>query len=99
VKLSPPAPVLSAHRRNSPADGKTTKNISSDQPYTEAIRMDKDRIDGALKQAKGAVKEVAGKVTGSTSTEMEGKAEKTAGKAQSAVGKAKDDVRDSTSKL
>ncbi|WP_419900011.1 CsbD family protein [Roseomonas sp. USHLN139] len=56
--------------------------------------MDKDRIEGAAKQAKGAIKEAAGKVTGSTSTELEGKADKVEGKTQAAVGKAKDTARD-----
>ena len=42
--------------------------------------MDKDRIAGAAKQAKGSVKETIGKVTGDSKTEAEGKAEKWAGK-------------------
>jgi uncharacterized protein YjbJ (UPF0337 family) len=35
--------------------------------------MDKDRIEGSAKQAKGAIKEVAGKVTGDAKLEAEGK--------------------------
>ena len=42
--------------------------------------MDKDRIKGSAKQAKGAVKEVVGKVTGDAKLEAEGKSEKVAGK-------------------
>ena len=56
--------------------------------------MDKDRIEGAAKQAKGSVKETFGKVTGDTKTEAEGAAEKTAGKIQNTIGGAKDSVRD-----
>ena len=56
--------------------------------------MDKDRIQGAVHQAKGAVKEMAGKVTGDKKTQAEGAAEKAAGKVQNAVGGAKDAVRD-----
>ena len=56
--------------------------------------MDKDRITGAVKQAKGSVKETIGKVTGDTKTEAEGKVEKTTGQAQNAVGGAKDAMRD-----
>ncbi len=56
--------------------------------------MDKDRIDGALNQAKGAIKEGAGKLTGDAKLEAEGKAEKAAGKVQNAVGGAKDTARD-----
>jgi uncharacterized protein YjbJ (UPF0337 family) len=56
--------------------------------------MDKDRIEGMGKQAKGSVKEAFGKVTGDTKTEAEGKTEKAAGKVQNAVGGAKDAMRD-----
>jgi len=37
--------------------------------------MDKDRIKGAAKEAKGAVKETIGKATGDTKTEAEGAVE------------------------
>jgi uncharacterized protein YjbJ (UPF0337 family) len=56
--------------------------------------MDKDRIEGAAKQAKGAVKDAAGKVMGDTKMQAEGKADKAAGKVQNAVGGAKDAMRD-----
>jgi uncharacterized protein YjbJ (UPF0337 family) len=56
--------------------------------------MDKDRIDGALKQAKGSIKEGFGRATGDTKTEAEGKADKAVGKVQSAVGGARDSVRE-----
>jgi uncharacterized protein YjbJ (UPF0337 family) len=55
--------------------------------------MDKDRIEGSAKQAKGAVKEVAGKVTGDAKLESEGKSDKAAGKVQNAVGGLKDTLR------
>jgi uncharacterized protein YjbJ (UPF0337 family) len=55
--------------------------------------MDKDRIDGSLKQAAGAIKEVAGKVTGDKKLQVEGAAEKAAGKVQNAAGGVKDAVR------
>jgi uncharacterized protein YjbJ (UPF0337 family) len=55
--------------------------------------MDKDRIKGSVKQAKGAIKQVAGKVAGDTKLESEGKADKFAGKVQNAVGGAKDALR------
>ena len=56
--------------------------------------MDKDRIDGALKQAKGSIKEGFGQVTGDTKTEAEGKADKAVGKVQRAVGGERDSVRE-----
>ena len=56
--------------------------------------MDKDRIKGAAKQAKGAIKETAGKVTGDAKLESEGKADKIAGKMQNVVGGLKDTLRE-----
>jgi uncharacterized protein YjbJ (UPF0337 family) len=58
--------------------------------------MDKDRVAGAAKQAKGAVKEAAGKMTGDAKLESEGKADKVAGKVQNAAGGVKDAIREST---
>ena len=55
--------------------------------------MDKDRIKGSARQAKGALKEVVGKVTGDAKLEAEGKSDKVAGKAQNAVGGRKDALR------
>lgn len=56
--------------------------------------MDKDRIEGAARTAKGSIKEAAGKVLGDKKMEAEGTAEKAAGKVQNAVGGAKDAARD-----
>ena len=55
--------------------------------------MDKDRIEGSAKQAKGAIKEVAGKATGDAKLEAEGKSDKAAGKVQNAVSGLKDTLR------
>lgn len=52
--------------------------------------MNKDRIAGAAKQAKGAVKEAVGKVVGDAKLVADGKADKVEGKIQNAVGGAKD---------
>ena len=60
--------------------------------------MDKNRIEGALDQAKGVVKETLGKVTGDTKLQTEGAADKLAGKAKSTVGETKDTVRDTLNK-
>ena len=56
--------------------------------------MDKDRIEGSAKQAKGAIKQAAGKVTGDTKLQSEGAMDKATGKVQNAIGGAKDAVRD-----
>ena len=52
--------------------------------------MDKHRIEGAAKHAKGAVKEALRKVTGDATIEGQGKADKV----QKTAGGAKDAVRD-----
>ena len=56
--------------------------------------MDKDRIEGSLKQAKGKVKETAGKVTGDAKLQGEGKADQVAGKVQNTVGGLKDKMKE-----
>jgi uncharacterized protein YjbJ (UPF0337 family) len=55
--------------------------------------MDKDRLAGSAKQAKGTVKEVVGKVTGDAKLHSEGKSDKVAGKVQNVVGGIKDAIR------
>ena len=60
--------------------------------------MDKDRVEGAAKQAGGAIKETVGKATGDAKLQSEGAADKVAGKIQNAVGGAKDSLRDALNK-
>jgi uncharacterized protein YjbJ (UPF0337 family) len=55
--------------------------------------MNKDRIAGAAKQAKGAVKEAAGKALGDSKLTAEGKSDKVEGKIQNAVGGLKDALK------
>ncbi len=52
--------------------------------------MDKDRIEGSAKQAKGAIKEGVGKVLGDAKLKAEGKEDKADGKIQNAIGSLKD---------
>jgi uncharacterized protein YjbJ (UPF0337 family) len=52
--------------------------------------MDKNRITGAAKRAKGALKESLGRLTRNPKMEAEGKAERTAGAVRNAAGSAKD---------
>ncbi|CAN7156849.1 MULTISPECIES: CsbD family protein [Agrobacterium tumefaciens complex] len=54
--------------------------------------MDKNRIEGIARQAKGTIKEATGKITGNGRLEAEGKAEKVAGHAQEKFGRAKDAI-------
>ena len=60
--------------------------------------MDKDRVAGTAKQAKGSIKHLAGKVLGDNKLKAEGTADKLAGKAQNAAGSVKDAVRDAAKK-
>jgi uncharacterized protein YjbJ (UPF0337 family) len=55
--------------------------------------MDKDRIAGAAKQAKGAIKEAAGKAVGDAKLTAEGKSDKVEGKIQNAVGGLRDALK------
>jgi uncharacterized protein YjbJ (UPF0337 family) len=56
--------------------------------------MDKDRIAGAAKQAKGAIKEATtGKAVGDGKLTADGKSDKVEGKVQNAVGGLKDALR------
>jgi uncharacterized protein YjbJ (UPF0337 family) len=55
--------------------------------------MDKDRIAGSAKEAKGAVKEVIGKVTGDAKLRADGRADKAEGKVQNAIGGLKDTLK------
>jgi uncharacterized protein YjbJ (UPF0337 family) len=56
----------------------------------EEDMIDKDRIVGSAKVAKGNVKEAVGKAVGDTKLEARGKADKIEGKVQNAVGGIKD---------
>lgn len=55
--------------------------------------MNKDRIAGVAKQAKGAVKEAAGRALGDAKMTAEGKSDKVEGVIQNAVGSAKDALK------
>jgi len=55
--------------------------------------MDKDRIAGAAKQAKGAIKEAAGKSLGDAKLGAEGKSDKVEGRIQNATGGLKDALK------
>jgi len=60
--------------------------------------MDKDRVAGTAKQAKGSLKHIAGKMLGDSKLKAEGTAEKASGKLQSSVGGLKDKLRENAKK-
>jgi uncharacterized protein YjbJ (UPF0337 family) len=65
-------------------------------PYVRPIGaavMNKDRIAGAAKEAKGSIKETVGKAVGDSKLVSEGKADKVEGKIQNAIGGLKDALK------
>ena len=56
--------------------------------------MNKDRIAGAVKEAKGSVKETIGKALGDAKMQSDGKTEKVVGKVQNAIGGLKDALKE-----
>jgi uncharacterized protein YjbJ (UPF0337 family) len=56
--------------------------------------MDRDRIEGPIKDAGGKAKEEWGDLTDNPETEAEGQADQLEGKVQNEWGEAKDEVRD-----
>jgi uncharacterized protein YjbJ (UPF0337 family) len=60
--------------------------------------MDKDRIAGAAKQAKGAIEETAGKALGDAKLLAEGQNDKAKGKVQNALGGLRDVLKDALKK-
>ncbi len=60
--------------------------------------MDKDRIAGSAKEAKGVIKETVGKALGDAKLQSEGKTNQAEGKVQNAVGGLKDTLRDAIKK-
>ncbi len=55
--------------------------------------MDKDRVIGAAKNAKGKVKQAIGKSVGDTKMVANGKSDQSAGKTQNTIGGIKDALR------
>ena len=60
--------------------------------------MDKNRIEGSIKELKGATKEIAGRALGDAKLVSEGQADQAAGKIQNAVGGVADAIREAAKK-
>jgi len=56
--------------------------------------INKDQVDGRLKEAAGKVQETAGKVVGNPKQEIKGTVNKTVGAAQAKYGDIKSDLKD-----
>jgi uncharacterized protein YjbJ (UPF0337 family) len=62
--------------------------------FAENIMVDKDRVEGSVKQGTGKLKEGAGKALGDKKLEGEGKVDQVKGKVQNTVGGVKDRLRE-----
>jgi uncharacterized protein YjbJ (UPF0337 family) len=58
------------------------------------MSINKDQVEGRLKEAGGKVQETAGKTVGNTKQEIKGKLNKVAGAAQAKYGDVKSDFKD-----
>jgi uncharacterized protein YjbJ (UPF0337 family) len=60
------------------------------------MSMNKDQVNGRVKEVKGKIKEAAGKLVGNEKLEAKGKIQHVLGKAQAKFGDARKDARDAT---
>ena len=58
--------------------------------------INKDQVEGRVKEAAGKVQEVAGKAVGSTTQQVKGEVNKAAGAAQAKYGDVKNDMKKSS---
>ncbi len=56
--------------------------------------INKDQVDGRVKETAGKIQEVAGRAVGSPTQEIKGKVKKTVGSAQAGFGDAKEQLKD-----
>jgi uncharacterized protein YjbJ (UPF0337 family) len=68
--------------------GRSPANFAGDK----AMGINKDQVEGRVKEAAGKVQEVAGKTVGSTTQQVKGAANKAAGAAQAKYGDVKNDI-------
>ena len=61
---------------------------------SKELTMNKDQVNGALKDLGGKIQEEAGKLTGSTEQQAKGLANQVEGKTQEKVGDAKEVIKD-----
>jgi uncharacterized protein YjbJ (UPF0337 family) len=58
------------------------------------MTMNKDQVEGRVRESEGKIKEVVGKLVGNETLELKGKVQKALGEAQAKVGDIKHDMRD-----
>ena len=59
----------------------------------QELKMDKDRVKGAIKKTEGRIQMATGDLTGNDSQKVKGQIKEAKGKVQETIGKAKDEVR------
>jgi uncharacterized protein YjbJ (UPF0337 family) len=78
---------------------KASRPLTGVHEQEQAMGINKDQVEGRVKEAKGTIKEVAGKLVGNESMEAKGKIQKNLGKVQAKFGDVKEDVKDATKPL
>lgn len=69
------------------------RSVRNRSQGTGAVGVDRDRVAGSVKQAKGAVEEGTGKVLGDAKLQAEGRMDRAEGKAQNTIGGIKDTLK------
>jgi len=77
-----------------PACSSACRPFSGTRYQERVMSMNKDQVDGRIKEVKGKIKEVAGNLVGNETMEVKGKIQKTLGKAQAKFGDVKKDLQD-----
>lgn len=80
--------------RLSPFSSTACRPLSGIHYQEQSISMNKDQVEGRVKEVKGKIKEVAGNLVGNETMEAWGKIQKTGGQAQAKFGDVKKDLKD-----
>jgi uncharacterized protein YjbJ (UPF0337 family) len=89
VKIALSNIVLSRH---------TCRPFAGDMRRRQVMGINKDQVEGRVKEAAGKVQEVAGKAVGSTTQQVKGAVNKAAGAAQAKYGDVKNDIKSDMNK-
>jgi uncharacterized protein YjbJ (UPF0337 family) len=76
----------------------TCRPFAGDMRWRQIMGINKDQVEGRVKEAAGKVQEAAGKAVGSTTQQVKGAVNKTAGAAQAKYGDVKSDIKNDMNK-
>jgi uncharacterized protein YjbJ (UPF0337 family) len=93
------APAHIDHWSNAARWRKASRPLTGVHQQEQAMGINKDQVEGRVKEAKGTIKEVAGKLVGNESLEVKGKVQKNVGKVQAKFGDVKEDLKDAKKPL